>query len=141
MEDGDDSNIDSEKELPPKQKLKLAISKKNSTNQNTVQKVAISKTIRREIDLFEDEGFRRKYLEKVYRALLTVPPASVDAERAFSTTEGFYAIIFIAARHQVELQHINFCTVPPIAKFPYMVDKNNLALSPTFPYVSIESPL
>ncbi|GFW78453.1 hypothetical protein TNCV_1379991 [Trichonephila clavipes] len=48
------------------------------------EELAISKTIRREIDLFEDEGFRGKYLEKVYRALLTVPP-NVDAERMFST--------------------------------------------------------
>ncbi|GFX29962.1 transposable element Tc3 transposase [Trichonephila clavipes] len=55
---------------------------------NTHDELAASKTIRREIDLFEDEGFRGKYLEKVYRALLTVPPTSVDVERAFSTADG-----------------------------------------------------
>ncbi|GFV19605.1 uncharacterized protein TNCV_478311 [Trichonephila clavipes] len=64
IEDDDDTNIDSEKELSLEQKLELAIDKRNSTNQNTVQKSAISKTIRREIDLFEDEGFRGKYLGK-----------------------------------------------------------------------------
>ncbi|GFU21083.1 integrase catalytic domain-containing protein [Trichonephila clavipes] len=82
-----DTNIDSEKELSLEQKLELATTKNISTNQNTLQKAAISKTIRREIDLFEDEGFKGKYLEKVYRSLLTVPPTSVDAERAFSTAE------------------------------------------------------
>ncbi|GFX15550.1 uncharacterized protein TNCV_3304791 [Trichonephila clavipes] len=53
IEDDDDTNIDCEKELSLEQKLELAIAKKISTNQNTVQKAAISKTIRREIDLFE----------------------------------------------------------------------------------------
>ncbi|GFX03770.1 hypothetical protein TNCV_2113421 [Trichonephila clavipes] len=56
IEDDDGTNVDSEKELPLKQKLELAIAKKISSNQNTIQKSAISKTIRREIDIFEDEG-------------------------------------------------------------------------------------
>ncbi|GFV29074.1 uncharacterized protein TNCV_2817711 [Trichonephila clavipes] len=44
--------------------------------------------MRRENDLFEDEGPRDKLcvcVEKVYRSLLTVLPTSLDAERAFST--------------------------------------------------------
>ncbi|CAK9796334.1 hypothetical protein ANTQUA_LOCUS727 [Anthophora quadrimaculata] len=81
----DNTNIDNEKELSLEQKLELAITKKISTNQNTIQKSVISKTIQREINLFKDEGFRGKYLEKV----VTVPPTSVDAERAFLTAGNF----------------------------------------------------
>ncbi|GFW64739.1 uncharacterized protein TNCV_4450411 [Trichonephila clavipes] len=55
IEDDDDTNVDSENELSLEQKLELMITKKISTNQNTIQKSAISKTIRRKIDLFEDE--------------------------------------------------------------------------------------
>ncbi|GFU85667.1 hypothetical protein TNCV_5126761 [Trichonephila clavipes] len=68
IEDDDDTNINSEKELSFGQKLELAITQKISTNQNTGQKAAVSKTIGREIDLSEDEGFRGKYLEKKYIA-------------------------------------------------------------------------
>ncbi|GFX95527.1 hypothetical protein TNCV_4825421 [Trichonephila clavipes] len=64
MEDDYDPNVDSKKELSLEQKLKLAMCKKNSTNQDTIQKSDISKTNRREIDLFEDERFRGKYLER-----------------------------------------------------------------------------
>ncbi|GFT97514.1 dimer_Tnp_hAT domain-containing protein [Trichonephila clavipes] len=88
-EDDDDTNIDSEKKLLLEQKLELSIAKKISTNQTTVPKAYIFKTIRREIDLLEDEGFIGIYLEKVYRALLTIPPTTVDAERAFSTAGNF----------------------------------------------------
>ncbi|GFT17368.1 hypothetical protein TNCV_4806481 [Trichonephila clavipes] len=49
---------DSEKELSLEQKLELAMIKIISTNQNTIQKLAIPKTIQREIDLFEDKEFR-----------------------------------------------------------------------------------
>ncbi|GFU17194.1 hypothetical protein TNCV_1854241 [Trichonephila clavipes] len=41
IEDDDDTNVDSEKELSVEQKLELVITKKLSTNQNTVQKSAI----------------------------------------------------------------------------------------------------
>ncbi|GFT59066.1 transposable element Tc3 transposase [Trichonephila clavipes] len=54
IEDDDDTNVDIEKELSLEQKLILAIIKKISANQNAVQKLAVSKTIRREIDLFEN---------------------------------------------------------------------------------------
>ncbi|GFY02475.1 uncharacterized protein TNCV_3503561 [Trichonephila clavipes] len=50
--------------------------------------------------------------------------------------KGFCAILFVAAPHQVTLQHINFCTAQSIAK-----NDANFALSPTFRYVSNESPL
>ncbi|GFU24960.1 uncharacterized protein TNCV_340041 [Trichonephila clavipes] len=84
IEDDDDTNIDSEKEFSLEQKLELEMTKKISTNQNSIQKPAISKTIRQEIDLFDEEEFRGKYLEKVCCALLTVPSTGVDAEKAFS---------------------------------------------------------
>ncbi|PRD36218.1 UNVERIFIED_CONTAM: hypothetical protein NCL1_09285 [Trichonephila clavipes] len=58
IEDDYDTNVDSEKELSHEQKLDLVITKKISINQSIIQKSAISKTIRREIDLFEDGGFR-----------------------------------------------------------------------------------
>ncbi|GFV52941.1 uncharacterized protein TNCV_2876091 [Trichonephila clavipes] len=90
IEDDYDTNVDSEKELSLEQTLELAITRKISTNQNTIQKLAISKIIRREIDLFEDERFRGKYLEKVYHELLTIPSTSVDVERAFPTAGNFY---------------------------------------------------
>ncbi|GFV55300.1 uncharacterized protein TNCV_5010471 [Trichonephila clavipes] len=89
IEDDDNTNVDTGKELYLEQKLELAIAKNISTNQNTIQKSAISKTIRREIDLFEDERFRGKYLEKVYHVLLTIPPTSVEAERAFSIADNY----------------------------------------------------
>ncbi|GFW08000.1 hypothetical protein TNCV_2977691 [Trichonephila clavipes] len=58
IEDDDGINADTEKELSFEQKLELAITKKISTNQNTIQKSAISKTLLREIDSFEDKRFR-----------------------------------------------------------------------------------
>ncbi|GFX87496.1 alpha-tocopherol transfer protein-like [Trichonephila clavipes] len=63
------------------------MTKKISKPKCNIEVKTVSKTIRREIDLFEDEGFRGKYLEKVYLALLKVPPTNVDAIRVFSTAE------------------------------------------------------
>ncbi|GFX47414.1 hypothetical protein TNCV_1734011 [Trichonephila clavipes] len=89
IENDNDSNVDSEKELSLEQNLELVIVKKNSTNQNTIQKSSIFKTIRREIDLFG----KMKELEveilgkSISRASLTVPPTSVDSKRAFSTAD------------------------------------------------------
>ncbi|GFU25412.1 hypothetical protein TNCV_1488671 [Trichonephila clavipes] len=64
IEDDDDTNIDSEKDFSLEQKLELAMTKKISTNQNSIQKPAISKAFQQEIDLFDEEEFRGKYLEK-----------------------------------------------------------------------------
>ncbi|GFT84171.1 hypothetical protein TNCV_1149962 [Trichonephila clavipes] len=68
IEDYDGTYVDSEKDLFLEQKLELAIPKKFSTNQNTIYKSAPSKIIQREIDLFQDEGFRGTYMEKEYTA-------------------------------------------------------------------------
>jgi len=40
--------------------------------------------IRSEMAMFESSGKRGRGLELVYRYLLSIPPSSVDAERAFS---------------------------------------------------------
>ncbi|GFV84838.1 hypothetical protein TNCV_4298201 [Trichonephila clavipes] len=53
IEDDDGTNLDSEKELSLEPKLEIAITKENSTNQNTIHKPAIYRIIRRENDLFE----------------------------------------------------------------------------------------
>jgi len=36
------------------------------------------------MSLFEGGGMRGKYLQTAYDALLTIPPSSVESERAFS---------------------------------------------------------
>ena len=40
--------------------------------------------IKREMAIFENTFQRPALLEKIHRAVLTVPPTSVEAERAFS---------------------------------------------------------
>ncbi len=44
----------------------------------------ITKCLKKEMSLFEDEGLRGKYLQQVYDLLLTIRPTSVESERAFS---------------------------------------------------------
>ncbi|GFV34413.1 hypothetical protein TNCV_1777021 [Trichonephila clavipes] len=60
IDDDDDTNVDTEKELSIEQKLDLVIAK-IFIKLSTIQKSDVSKNIRREIDLSEDEGFRGKY--------------------------------------------------------------------------------
>ncbi|GFY16670.1 adhesion G protein-coupled receptor B2 [Trichonephila clavipes] len=59
IKDDEETTDESEKELSLEQELELAKTKKK-IQQTKIQygESAISKTIRREIDLFEDEGFR-----------------------------------------------------------------------------------
>ena len=40
--------------------------------------------IKAELALFNSTGVRGQFLEKVYTYLITIPPTSVEAERAFS---------------------------------------------------------
>ena len=44
------------------------------------------KVIRQEMTLFENGGNRGRYLQLVYDYLLSIPPTSVEAERAFSAS-------------------------------------------------------
>ena len=46
-------------------------------------------TVKKELAVLETSGERPGLLEKVYKALLTLPPSSTEAERTFSTT-GFF---------------------------------------------------
>ena len=41
--------------------------------------------VRSELQLFNSKGQRGKYLEMVYKSLLTIKPSTVDAERIFSS--------------------------------------------------------
>lgn len=44
----------------------------------------LSTSIKKEMNLFENGGTRGHHLQLVYKYLLTIPPTSVEAERAFS---------------------------------------------------------
>ena len=46
----------------------------------------LMKVIRQEMTLFENGGNRGRYLQLVYDYLLSIPPTSVEAERAFSAS-------------------------------------------------------
>ena len=43
------------------------------------------KTVQKELDLFDATGERTPRMLKIMRAIETIPPTSVEAERAFST--------------------------------------------------------
>ncbi|GBP05023.1 hypothetical protein EVAR_3374_1 [Eumeta japonica] len=44
----------------------------------------MTNSIRREMSLFENGGVRGYYLETAYKYLMSIPPTSVEPERAFS---------------------------------------------------------
>ena len=46
----------------------------------------VMKVICQEMTLFENGGNRGRYLQLVYDYLLSIPPTSVEAERAFSAS-------------------------------------------------------
>jgi hypothetical protein len=46
-----------------------------------------SKTIRKEIAVFKEEGTRGTYLQNSYEYLKTIKPTSVESERGFSATQ------------------------------------------------------
>jgi len=54
-----------------------------SGNSNT-EAYLIALVIRQEIALFEDGGSRGRHFQFIYDYLLTLPPSSVEADRAFS---------------------------------------------------------
>ena len=56
-------------------------SKSSQLDVSILQQHAI---IKKEMSLFEGGGNRGKYLQTAYDALLTIPPSSVESERAFS---------------------------------------------------------
>ena len=52
--------------------------------QGTYNVREIAKIIRKELNCFKQEKVRGKYLNLIYKYLLTIRPTSVEAERAFS---------------------------------------------------------
>lgn len=61
-----------------------AVIKTPSSRPSTSQE--LMKVIRQEMTLFENGGNRGRYLQLVYDYLLSIPPTSVEAERAFSAS-------------------------------------------------------
>jgi hypothetical protein len=49
---------------------------------------SVQLAIKSELSLFESTGRRGQFLDKVYSYLLSIPPTSVEAERAFSAAGG-----------------------------------------------------
>lgn len=82
-------SLDTNKAMSVEQQLQLAITKSMdepiglasaSKDSNTVLSM-----IKKEMSLFEGGGLRGKNIQTVYSYLLTIPPSSVEAERAFSS--------------------------------------------------------
>ena len=80
--------IQNQETLSLKEQLNLAISDSLQSAQQqsgtTLTSDNLAKVIRQEIALFEGGGSRGRHLQLVYDYLLSVPPSSVEAERAFS---------------------------------------------------------
>lgn len=64
--------------------LEKAIENSQMAIEPDVKQSDLMSTIRKECSLFETNGTRGYYLTKVYNFLRSVPPTSVEAERAFS---------------------------------------------------------
>ena len=65
------------------EKKKASAKEKNSVG-NLSSSSAILLEIRREMTIFETTGQRPPCLDKIFKAVSTLPPTSVEAERAFS---------------------------------------------------------
>lgn len=75
----------SQPQLTLKEKLQLEINKSMETPDPEVQNESgLVNSIRREMSLFENGGVRGYHLELAYKYLLSIPPTSVEPERAFS---------------------------------------------------------
>ncbi|GFY23887.1 transposable element Tc1 transposase [Trichonephila clavipes] len=102
IEDDFDTNVGSEKELSLEQKLELAITKKISTHQNTIQISAICKNIGREIDLFEDERFRED-------EIAIIKLAEFERGRVIRLREGGFSFCDIAERFGRSVSTVQDC--------------------------------
>ena len=78
----------SDRHLTLQQRMELAVNASLSKAVVADPAVDVEKSqlaaIRSEMAMFESTGKRGRGLELVYRYLLTIPPSSVDTERAFS---------------------------------------------------------
>ena len=73
------------KKISVQEELAMAIRSSTSTPLITTSRnQELHKVIRQEMTLFENTGTRGRYLQMAYDYLKTVPPTSVEAERAFS---------------------------------------------------------
>ena len=70
--------------------LKSELMKVIKTSTQTVpEETGLPKCSNSDFKCLEMQKSRNEYLEKVYKALLTVKPTSVEAKRAFSTSGSF----------------------------------------------------
>jgi len=68
-----------------KEKLEFEISKSNRTiDPKTHIETNLIKIIRKELNLFENGGTRGHHLELAFKYLMSIPPTSIESERAFS---------------------------------------------------------
>ena len=85
------------KNVPLSEKLSLVIEKAMSATTRkipissaaTAKSKELSKIIKGEMALFENGGCRGSNLQLCYEYLLTIPPTSVQSERAFSVAGSF----------------------------------------------------
>ncbi|GBP64618.1 hypothetical protein EVAR_46547_1 [Eumeta japonica] len=89
-----DVELRPETSQPPltlKEKLQLEIDKSMKSPDPEIQvqnESGMTNSIRREMSLFENGGVRGYYLETAYKYLMSIPPTSVEPERAFSAYVG-----------------------------------------------------
>lgn len=74
--------------IPIEDRLRAAISDKLNERSNIQECNDIDSIIKQELCLFEASNKRGKYLQMAYEFLLTIPPTSIDSERAFSVAGG-----------------------------------------------------
>lgn len=72
-----------------KNKLQEAVLNSMKPPTPILKKGSLKATLRQEMGLYEDGGIRGRNLQLVYDFLLTIPPTSVEAERAFSAAGTF----------------------------------------------------
>uniref|UniRef100_A0A2S2QKB9 HAT C-terminal dimerisation domain-containing protein n=1 Tax=Sipha flava TaxID=143950 RepID=A0A2S2QKB9_9HEMI len=72
-------------QLTLKEKLELKISKSKRTIDPKIQRETdLVKIIKKEMNLFENGGTRGHHLELAFKYLMSIPPTSIESERAFS---------------------------------------------------------
>lgn len=85
----DSSCSEQEKATSVAAALQIKIAADRARAPKKKKEIPLEKKIKEEIYTFKKEGRRGKLLEGLYQALLTVPPTSVESERAFSTSSKF----------------------------------------------------
>lgn len=90
IEDDDDSSMSDDSDLGSlQQQMDMAITQATATKScsgSAEQNPDVDYYIKRDVDAFDGAGVRGEYLEQIYSLLLSVPPTSVESERAFSAS-------------------------------------------------------